>query len=244
MGEGAAQLPSYAVRTSARARHARLVVSPREGLVVVVPNRFDPRRIPALVESRADWIRRAERRIAEERASVAESGGAAGALPAIVNLRALGESWCVIYEPTGSARLAVRNLRGEIVRVSGPVLDEAAVLAALERWLVTRARAEITPWLAGLAEERGIEIAGVSIRSQRSRWASCSSAGRVSVNRNLLFLPRALAEHVLLHELCHRHEMNHSARFWRLLEAQDPATARRKVELRSAWKYVPSWAQG
>jgi hypothetical protein len=65
----------------------------------------------------------------------------------------------------------------------------------------------------------------------------------VSVNRNLLFLPPELAEHVLLHELCHLREMNHSPRFWRLLEALDAETGKRKVELRSAWKYVPSWAQ-
>lgn len=237
--------PRYAVRTSTRARYAHLVVSPRDGVVVVVPRRFDPRHIPGLVASRAEWIRRAERRIADARASVDEpASGDSGGLPELVYLRALEERWSVSYREGAGARIAVKAAGDAQISVSGPLADASEVLAGLGGWLADRARTEVGPWLARLAAERAIEVTGVSVRAQRSRWASCSMAGRVSVNRNLLFLPRPLAEHVLLHELCHRHEMNHSPRFWRLLESHDPDTASHKIEMRSAWKYVPSWAQG
>ncbi len=234
----------YSVRTSARARRARVSVSPRDGVVVVVPRRADPRQVAAFVQSRAEWIRRAERRIAEALASVsARPDVDAAGRPVVVALRAVDEEWRVAYQPSPARRCAARVAGPEWLLVSGPVGFADSVRPALEHWLAERARADVVGWLTHLARERRVTLAGVSVRAQRSRWASCSSAGRVSVNRNLLFLPRHLVEHVLLHELCHRLEMSHSPRFWRLLEAADPSTAERRVELRTAWKYVPSWAQ-
>ncbi|MDA8291106.1 MAG: DUF45 domain-containing protein, partial [Actinomycetota bacterium] len=110
-------------------------------------------------------------------------------------------------------------------------------------WLVARTRSDVVPWLHDLAGRCGERVAGTSVRAPRTRWASCSSSGRVSVSRNLLFLPSALAEHVLAHEVCHLRELSHSPRFWRILESVDPETPVRRAELRSAWKYVPRWAQ-
>jgi predicted metal-dependent hydrolase len=235
---------SYSVRTSSRARRARLVVSPRDGVVVVVPRRADPGQVAAFVESRAEWIRQAERRIAEALASVGtRSDLDAGGRPVVVPLRAVEEEWRVAYQASPARRCAARVAGPQWLLVSGPVAAADSVRSALERWLADRARSEVVGWLTVLAREHRVTLAGVSVRAQRSRWASCSSSGRVSVNRNLLFLPRHLVEHVLLHELCHRLEMSHSPRFWRLLEGVDPSTAERRVELRTAWKYVPSWAQ-
>ena len=232
--------PAYSVRTSTRARYAHLTVSPRDGVVVVVPRRFDRSRIPELVASRAEWIRRAERRIASERASIAADDSA---LPTSVALRAVGEEWCVEYARTLHERVVARPRPGAVLSMSGAIDDEVAVADALTRWLVARTRADVVPWLLSLAAHHGAHVSGTSVRAQRSRWASCSSAGLVSLNRNVLFLPRELAEHVLLHEICHLRELSHSPRFWRLLESADPATPTRRRELYQAWKYVPAWAQ-
>ncbi len=232
--------PTYSVRTSTRARYAHLTVSPRDGVVVVVPRRFDRSRIPELVASRAEWIRRAERRIERERASVVSDDRER---PASVELRAVGESWRVEYAPGDQAAVVVRARPGAVLVVSGTTDDAPQVAAGLARWLVARTRADVVPWLVDLAGAHGLRVSGTSVRAQRSRWASCSSAGRVSLSRNLLFLPRELAEHVLLHEICHLRELSHSPRFWRLLESVDPATATRRRDLLHAWKYVPGWAQ-
>ena len=80
----------YSVRTSTRAKHARLTVLPEDGLTVVVPRRFNPARIPALVESRLDWIRRAEERVAADREHLAALR-AAPVLPERIDLGAVGE---------------------------------------------------------------------------------------------------------------------------------------------------------
>jgi predicted metal-dependent hydrolase len=227
------------VRTSSRAHYARLVVSPRDGLVVVVPRRFDHRRIPELVEQRAAWAEEALRRVAAERATV-PGPDAPGTSPSTIELRALGERWRVCYRAESSKPTA-RPVDAETVLVtSGP--GDAAI-EALGCWLTGRARSAIVPWIADLATGHGAGPAAVSIRAQRSRWASCSASGRISVNRSVLFLPRGLAEHVLWHELCHLEEMNHSPRFWRALDRVDPDAAEHRGQLRTGWKYVPDWAQ-
>ena len=62
----------------------------------------------------------------------------------------------------------------------------------------------------------------VSIRNQRSRWGSCSRRGTIPLNWRLVQVPPFVREYVLLHELMHRRELNHSARFWRLVAAACP----------------------
>lgn len=73
---------------------------------------------------------------------------------------------------------------------------------------------------------------GVSIRNQRTRWGSCSSQGRLNFHYKLILLPRRLARYVIVHELCHLKEMNHSSRFWALVEKSIPEYRECRKELK------------
>ena len=80
--------------------------------------------------------------------------------------------------------------------------------------LKKRAEAELLPRLRIWAEKAGVTYNRVTIRSQKTRWGSCSARGNLSLNCLLMLCPGEAADYVMVHELCHRREMNHSARFW------------------------------
>lgn len=73
-----------------------------------------------------------------------------------------------------------------------------------------------------LARQYGIAIRRVTVRGQKTRWGSCSSRGTISLNWRLVQAPPSVSDYLIIHELMHRREMNHSARYWKLVEAACP----------------------
>ena len=67
-----------------------------------------------------------------------------------------------------------------------------------------------------------LEVCRVSVRNQKTRWGSCSSKGNLNFNYKILFLPRDAADYIIVHELCHLKEMNHSKNFWALVSQTFP----------------------
>jgi predicted metal-dependent hydrolase len=84
----------------------------------------------------------------------------------------------------------------------------------IERHLQSLAATELPKRTRALAELHGISVRKVSIRNQRSRWGSCSRRGTVSLNWRLVQVPEFVRDYIILHELAHFRQMNHSRRFW------------------------------
>ncbi len=99
---------------------------------------------------------------------------------------------------------------------------EARRPAAADRELRAKAAEDLPPQLLALAAQHGLTVTRVTIRGQRSRWGSCSSRGRITLNFRLLLMPPEVREYILIHELIHLKQANHSIRFWRLVEAACP----------------------
>ena len=82
--------------------------------------------------------------------------------------------------------------------------------------------AEIEPRLDRACALAGTSYSRLTIRGQRTRWASCSRSGAMSFNWRLLLAPEAVLDYVIWHEVCHLEVMDHSSRFWRLLASRSP----------------------
>ena len=84
-----------------------------------------------------------------------------------------------------------------------------------------------------LNQAYGYRYARITVRCMSSQWGSCSARGNLSFDYRLAFLPQRLCDYVIVHELCHLAEMNHSARFWRLVELTIPDQRELRKALRA-----------
>jgi hypothetical protein len=223
------------VRPSPLAKYMRLKVLPSGQVEVVIPLGFDRRRIPGFVEQNRAWVEQNVTRVRHESAVQLPLRK-----PEQVELPALDGLWNVIYRETTPGRAQCRE------RPDGNLLVHAANHEwqdALNRWVARMARVHLVPWLERVSIETELPYENVTIRNQKTRWGSCSVRKIINLNYRLLFLPPALVRYLFVHELCHTVHMNHSARYWALVERKEPNYKALDAELRRGSNYVPKWAR-
>ncbi|MDO8211883.1 M48 family metallopeptidase [Conexibacter sp. CPCC 206217] len=204
---------AYRIRRSDRARRVRVRVDDSSGVEVVLPRRSAEREAAAAIRQLRPWI---ERRIAELERTRAQIAARGATVPY------LGETLQLLPEP-GRTRV---HRRGDTLLVPGAEDPRAA----LERWYRRRAQEEVAPRLDRATALAGTHYSRLTIRGQRTRWASCSTNGAMSFNWRLLLAPAPVLDYVVWHEVCHLEVMDHSPRFWALLARRWP-----DYRLHSAW---------
>jgi len=194
----------YMVRRSERARRVRVTVDHR-GVEVVLPRRAPEREAAAAIRELEPWILRRVRELERAQEAVAARGD---------SVPYLGEVLTVRREP---GRMRVHRRGMELLTPAGPER-----VPALERWYRRAAHDEIAPRLERACALAGSSYSKLTIRGQKTRWASCSRSGAMSFNWRLLLAPEAVLDYVVWHEVCHLEVMDHSPRFWSLLERWCP----------------------
>ena len=230
-------LPPYTVRESTRARHVNLKISSDGALEVVIPRGFNRKRIPGILQKKQAWIKRAGKRLTERR----QHQAAQPVRPTEISLLAVGETWTVDYQSTAATRITVTEKPDHRLVLSGAVADVDLCQVALRKWAACKGKQVLEPWLRALSVAENLPFDKLTIRGQKTRWGSCSSRETISLNYKLLFLPPEFVRYVLIHELCHTKELNHSAKFWTLVAQKEPNYKQIKKELRAAWRYLPGW---
>lgn len=226
----------WQVRVSKRARTIKIQVFPHGGVEVVVPRRTHPNEVQDFVLAHRDWIARTRAEFMQRRPPEA-------LLPQTLHLRALEEVWAVRYrQASGRARLSATG--SQELLVTTPDNVPQVVWPLLREWLKARGRQALPDQVARLADSMGLSPRRVQVRLQRTRWGSCSATGTVSLNAALLLRPPAQMRYVVIHELCHLRHLNHSRRFWRLVERYVPDYRELDAALDRAWETAPNWLIG
>jgi len=209
-----------AIRPSVRARKLRLVVRGSTAIEAVVPTGVRTPEIERFLAVHHSWLLRAVTDALRREATTPRLGLDR---PNVVWLGG-------VARPVTSGRTHGRptiQLHEDTVVIAG---DPSCREAALDRWYREQARLEIEDATVAEADRLGLRYARIAIRDQKTRWGSCSTNGTLSFSWRLVVAPRRILDYVVCHELLHLKELNHSSRFWTLVD-----------EARPTWRDEVAW---
>ncbi len=207
----------YRVRKSRRARKLGLSVSRREGVLVTLPQRVGYAEVPALLEEYGDWLStKADEFDVRLGPKVRQYGLGSRVLvygaPRRIEVRAL---------PAGRVRSRCELADGELM-LALPVDQALDVRPALETYLRKLAHQDLPGRVAGWAGKAGLHPGKVIIGERTTRWGSCSARGTISLCYRLVMAPPEVIDAVVAHEVCHLAHLDHSERFYALLDQVCP----------------------
>lgn len=236
---GAAHV-AYLLRRATR-RSIGFVVGP-DGLVVSAPKWVPLYEVDAAVREKARWIveKLSQSRDRQQRQMVGPIDWKDGA-----TLPYLGDTLTLVLDPThgfgkGGAALKPSHLGHASLYLGLPsAATHAQIRDAVQAWLTRQARALFTERLNHFAPTLGVQWHKLSLSSAKTRWGSASSSGAIRLNWRLIHFRPSVIDYVVVHELSHLREMNHSPRFWGTVEGVMPDYAALRKELKQVT--VPGW---
>lgn len=150
----------------------------------------------------------------------------------------------VLYEVADAERVSVAlrpDPRETLLTVRGTDLTPERVQEAVNNWGRGYAKAYLEARVRKYADRLGITVGRITIRETKTRWGSCSSDGNLNFHWKLILLPEAVCDYVIVHELCHRYEMNHSKAFWAHVAGIFPDYKERRKKLKEVEKRIMTW---
>jgi predicted metal-dependent hydrolase len=228
---GSEHAAAWRVRVSKRARNLRIQVFPNGGVEIVVPERTRQRDFDAFVNQHHEWVSRTQNEYLTRRAGEKR-------LPDEIELPAVKQRLRLAYS-TGAKPQARQN--GDTLLVCVPEKTVREVWPVLQSWLKRKARKHLSASLTQLSRETGLYPSRLQVRLQQTRWGSCSPNGTISLNAAVLLRSPEELRYVVIHELCHLQHLNHSRRYWRLVERHEPNYRAIDGRLAAAWETTPLW---
>ncbi len=233
----------YTIRRSTRRRTVGITID-AQGVRVAAPRRMPLEQVIALVNTKARWIaekhtefksrleprkrfvsgeeflylgRRVSLQVQSERSSPTLRGRNRSKSPSSIQ----PELFDFNFSPAKPRPRAAVALKGNVLHVQADVSSLQStqeVRAILENWYKTRAEEVIVRRVQHYADLLGWRMPKVLIRNQKKRWGSCNAKGELRFNWRLVMLPLQVLDYVVVHEMAHLKVLNHSPRFWALVE--------------------------
>ena len=213
-------LPVEVVRTK-RKKTASIEI--KDGLIrVLIPNSLTDKRVNSLLEERASWINKKIRLQAEMPSYKAKE---------YVNgetFTYLGRNYRLKLVNSDLTETRLKNGYLEV-----PAQGEKAIHASLTDWYTSHALAKLEEKTGGYAKTLDVEPSSVTVKDYKSRWGSCSTSGDITYNWRIIMAPHRIVDYVVIHELCHLVEHNHSDKYWKQVESLVPDYRERRAWLKT-----------
>jgi len=226
-----ANLPfSYTIRRSARVKRMRIVVT-KDKIEVVAPPKVAEKHLHQFVSDKRQWILEASEKVASKNQQ------AAFPIPATftenVAIPYQGQQYPLAVVATKNKRVKISFTETLIAHIPDALPKEAhsqAIKLALVVFLKQQTKLRVEQFVHIHAAKKQLIPRSVIIKTQKSRWGSCGIHNDININWLLMMAPPEVLEYVVVHELCHLKERNHSARFWALVGEHLP-----KYQTRRQW---------
>jgi hypothetical protein len=214
---------AYTIQRSAKRHKLTITVERDRRIVVHAPQGISDEKIRQVVASKRQWIYEKTGHPQKYRDLPHPPG------KELVNGESalyLGRQYRIEVINTGMAEVHFAQ------RFFIPATQGKKRVEALREWYAGKAKEKIVPRVKGHAHELGVDVAGVKIVDNRYRWGSCTVNNNVGFNWRLIKAPIFVIDYVIVHELAHLIETNHTPRFWNIVSAQSPTMEKAKAWLK------------
>lgn len=208
---------NFQIRESQRAKTVNIKVKPPQDITLTIPVGFPPKRALQFAKDHEEWVIKQLKKAQTKQAKKA---------PLITSASNFATKYHrFIFVPHPKDEMYVRLTKNEAYlhypqhQTEDSEHVQGLVQLALRECYRKEAKIYLPKRLQELAQEHGFSYNKVSIRHSKGRWGSCSAQKNISLSLSLMRLPYHLIDYILLHELCHTIEMNHSPRFHQLLNS-------------------------
>ncbi|MCF6235378.1 MAG: M48 family metallopeptidase [Gammaproteobacteria bacterium] len=225
----------YTIRLSARAKRLQMKVSAQGKVEVVLPKGVNAKVVEPFVKKHQQWLTETLQRLKTQQTTKSELS-----FPDTIHLKAIKQSFNIAYYYINNKNDLLKRTAPETVKIFSD--HNSHKKKALQQWLNMTAKETLIPWLHQTSETLNLPFNKATIRAQKTRWGSCSSRKNISINRNLLFLPKSVVQYLFIHELCHTKHLNHSKAYWAFVEKMEPNYKALDRALHHANRQVPHWA--
>jgi hypothetical protein len=210
----------YQIKRSSRSLSLRISINAKAEVIVSAPKFMPEFMIHGFVKTQEAWIEKHLRKVKKNQIAVKAD-----------ELYIFDKKYQVVINDQAD-KMGI-FVRGEKLFVNNLSQKSASkIQQQIEDFLKKTASKYIATRTSILAEKMGISYQRISLRQQSSRWGSCSSHGNLNFNWRLVHYPPAIIDYVIIHELAHRLEMNHSKKFWEIVKKHDSEYLVHKGQLR------------